>query len=227
MPREDYERFKKIASEHLCQPYEIRTIDNDENHICPFIKIVDTRIKIIVTTAKEEVHSFAYIDVFPADGLPNSKIIRYFHVRLFLFKKAFFNLSVFEKNVKQNKKRKLPERLILSFCNRFNISKFFNKKKRARAGDKLLKKYSFHKKKYCSPQLWGQYKFKAVFPSEWFGDGASLPFEDIHVTAPSEYKKYLSGLYGADYMELPPEEKRTTHASEIIFINGESEDEKI
>jgi len=227
MPREDYEKFLKIASENLEYPYEIRTINNDENHICPFMKIIDRRVQIFVTTAKEKVSSYAYIDVFPADGLPASRVLRYFHVRLFLFRKALFYLSVFDKNINQNKKRKLHEKFIINFCNLINVSRFLNKKKRILAGDKLLKKYVFGKTKYCSPQLWGQYKFKAVFPVEWFGDGVFLTFENMQILAPANYEKYLEQLYGGDYMQLPPEEKRITHASQVVFNNKEDDNEKI
>ncbi|MCL2019662.1 MAG: LicD family protein [Oscillospiraceae bacterium] len=221
MPREEHEKFINISYHELKFPYEIKNIHNDENYLHPFLRIVDVRVQTTVTTANKESYALVYIDIFTTDGLPDYRISRYFHVYFFLFKKMLFHLSVFNERVNQEKKRPLYERLIIKFCNRFDISRLFNKKKRILAADKLLRKYSFYKKKHCSPQLWGQYKTKALFPTEWFSDGVLLPFEDIQIVVPTEYKNYLSKLYGADYMELPPEEKRTTHATELIFINGE------
>ncbi len=38
-----------------------------------------------------------------------------------------------------------------------------------------------------------------------------MPFEDIEVNVPAGYKEYLDNLYGPDWMELPPPEKRQSH----------------
>ena len=93
-------------------------------------------------------------------------------------------------------------------------------------GDKILKRNSFCDKNFCSPQLWGQYKMKAVFPSEWLGEGVLLPFEDIRIVVPSKFREYLTQLYGNNYMELPPIEKRIAHhSSQIIFKGTDNENE--
>ena len=43
-----------------------------------------------------------------------------------------------------------------------------------------------------------------------------IPFEDIMVPAPVGYDEYLTQLYGGNYMEMPPVEKRQTHHSYTI-----------
>ena len=54
--------------------------------------------------------------------------------------------------------------------------------------------------------------------SEWFKP-VRVPFEDTTICVPAEYDKYLSFVYG-DYMQLPPEDKRTIlHNTVKIDLN--------
>ncbi|MCL2718127.1 MAG: LicD family protein [Lachnospiraceae bacterium] len=224
MPRSDYERFLEISSMSLKSPYELRTYTNDENHIYAVSKLIDNRVKISAHTAKEKMNYYANIAIIPADGLPANKLIRRFHIYLFLIKKFLFNISVFDKLVIQDKKRPPLESFLVWFLNKFNISRFFNKKKRVMAAEKLLKKYAIEESKYCTTQIWGQYRFKTIFPIDWIGNGVLLPFEDIKIRVPIEYRKYLAQIYGEDYMDYPPVEKRVAaHASEVIFPVDETD----
>ena len=47
--------------------------------------------------------------------------------------------------------------------------------------------------------------------SEKAGDAVEVEFEGETYRAPGCHGRYLSQLYGADYMQLPPEEKRRSH----------------
>jgi lipopolysaccharide cholinephosphotransferase len=225
MPRSDYDKFMIIAPKDIPRHREIRTISNYENHLHPFMQFVDKSVKTVISKANNETNHNAYIDIFPLDGMPNNKILRYLHTLRFLVCKCLFHISVFNERVDQTKKRPFYEKVILWCCNNFNIQKFFDKHNRVTAGDKILKKYSFDKTNYCSPQLWGLYKTKAIFPTDWIGEGVLLPFEDTQIMVPLNYNNYLNQLYGSDYMELPPLERRSTHFSKIIIQNDELCDE--
>ena len=62
---------------------------------------------------------------------------------------------------------------------------------------------------------WGE---KEIVPAKWYGTGTQLVFEQIKVSAPKEYHKWLKHVYG-NYMELPPPEKRVTHHfTEVIDL---------
>ena len=54
-----------------------------------------------------------------------------------------------------------------------------------------------------------------------FAETIEIPFEDVMAKAPKDYDRVLTEMYGADYMELPPEEKRVCHSG------GESTDAMI
>ena len=62
---------------------------------------------------------------------------------------------------------------------------------------------------------------KDVMNVEWFGNSVKLPFEGKEYTAPIGYKEVLKKLYGADYMDLPPIEKRVTHNPTMILFDTE------
>ena len=44
---------------------------------------------------------------------------------------------------------------------------------------------------------------------------STIQFEDADFPAPHDADQYLRNIYG-DYMKLPPEEKRKTHAEFIL-----------
>jgi lipopolysaccharide cholinephosphotransferase len=175
-----------------------------------------------VRAAREVTRRYAYLDIFPIDGLPNSKWLCVFHTRLFLMKRMLHHLSVFKERVDQRDiGRPWHEKSIIWFCNRVDVERFFDRKKRIAAGNKMLEKYSFYKQRWCCI-LWGMYKLKEIYPTDFFGDGVKLKFEDIEVTAPQNYDGYLKSIYG-DYMTLPPVEKRNHHGIEIIWNEEEQQ----
>ena len=56
-----------------------------------------------------------------------------------------------------------------------------------------------------------------TYPQEWFDDPTYLQFEDLQVPCPKDVKRYCELQYGPNYMELPPEEKRTPHHDYVFY----------
>jgi lipopolysaccharide cholinephosphotransferase len=226
MPREDYNKFLEIAPEVISKDFIVSTFDTFpvDNLVSTFsfIKFFYANKDLIIESKNAVVANRMYcgIDIFPIDGLPNFKLRRVFHTRLFLVRRMLYQFSVFKENVDQRDiGRPWYEKLIILFCNKFNIERLFDRKKRFIAADNMLGKYSFYKQKWCCI-LWGRYKLKDIFPTDFWGKGVKLKFEDIEVTAPQNYDSYLKSIYG-EYMALPPVEQRNRHEIEII-----SEEEK-
>jgi len=219
MPREDYKKFHEIVSSRKDSPYAIQTIHTDESLPILITKFVDKSVTMLSSLdTKVQNKFYAFIDIFPMDGLPSNKIARNIRVRRALMYRNLFLLSIFDIHAEVGRKDKsLFKRLIFWLCDNFNLQRLLNGAKIATRGNKLLAKTRFPETDFCSPQLWGQYKTKAVFPTEWFGEGALLPFEDIQIIVPAIYEKYLERLYSSKYMELPPVEKRRAHSSQIII----------
>ena len=63
---------------------------------------------------------------------------------------------------------------------------------------------------------------KETFPIEWYGSGVRMAFEHINLIVPKEYLKILEAIYGPNFMQIPPIEKRRCHYPEkVIFSDGE------
>ena len=69
-------------------------------------------------------------------------------------------------------------------------------------------------KKQCkyTTNFASHFKWKRqLFENEVYGKGKRLEFEGRYFNAPNEYEMILERLYGKNYMQLPPIEKRETH----------------
>ena len=55
-----------------------------------------------------------------------------------------------------------------------------------------------------------------------FDETVYLPFENIEIPAPVGYLQVLEGLYGKNYMELPPEDQRVTVHGNIVIDTNKS-----
>ena len=74
--------------------------------------------------------------------------------------------------------------------------------------ERLMKKYDNQKTKaVCS--LCSQYSFrKQIMLKETYGTPTMYAFEDTSFYGPEKIDIYLTTLYGADYMQVPPISKR-------------------
>ena len=86
----------------------------------------------------------------------------------------------------------------------FLFSKVFSKTQVIRMRENLFQKYNknytdfyINDSRYC-------------YPAEIFEQFSELEFEGIKFPVPAGYTTYLECAYG-DYMQLPPEHKRTRH----------------
>ena len=55
--------------------------------------------------------------------------------------------------------------------------------------------------------------------NELFGEGVSIEFEGKTYNAPSDWDYYLCIMFGADYMQLPPPEKRFSHCPKKLSFD--------
>lgn len=63
---------------------------------------------------------------------------------------------------------------------------------------------------------------RMIVPDSWYGEGKHLHFEDRTYNCPTEAESCLARMYGDNYMQLPPENKRKTHYPiRVVFSDGE------
>lgn len=220
MPREDYEKFKKIASNALPENYKFLSEDTS-NYKKAFSVIRDDSTKIIMNYSNEEQEESLWIDIFPLDGMPTNPLKKKYHSYRYLYTRMMVQLSQFNSLVNQKKEnRPWLEKVIIRIANVVKIEKVVSFSWAQKKYLQTIKKYSFSEG--FAGNYTGAYKLREIVPSDYFGQPILLQFEDLKLSCPHKFREYLTAIYGADYMQLPPEEKRVLHHYEIISL-GENE----
>lgn len=209
MSRVDYEKFRDIAKDKLNKEYFLQTVDTDENyklyHIPMKVRRNNTRLEEFGED-DEKYHMGIYIDIFPYDPMPKSRI------KKFLYK----DLTCFILKCKYDAGR------MKSINAKYFIRKLLNIMT-APITYKVI--YKFVKKHY----KWGiedsndyynyggELIWNKDFNKEDFFPVKLIEFEGEQFYGPNRPHSVLEKIYG-DYMKLPPEDERTWHAKNIYII---------
>lgn len=205
MPREDYEKFKKMAPNLL--PSNLSIVNNPLN--LDITQLVDKNVTIKFINAENNV----FIDIFPLDGyLEKGSFAAKLHSSRVLFQRMLCKISVLD--LLEDKDRGTIENLIVKISKTLRIQKLLPKDALVKNLHKLIQKYDFKTSPYVGNVL-GRYREREIVPCEYFKEPVSLIFEDTMINCPTKYKDYLSEIYG-DYMILPPVEDRVAHNIELI-----------
>ena len=216
MCREDYDRFIAVAEKEMNSPYAIHTYENNEQHHYYFAHAVDTRYQVRRLGSNDRRVEDVWVDIFPVDGFPSNKIVGAAHYLGLNFDRFMYHLAYFDQVQIGRADRPAWQRMVLKGLNAIHGVIQPDKQKWRNKIDSGLKKYS----PLChdtSFNFIGHRLTKEFFPSEVFLDTAEYPFEDMLVKGPKDYATYLSGLFGAEYMTPPSEDKRKSHPMELLF----------
>ena len=218
MPRRDYETFLSIAPKLLPHPYEAQTHQSCQNDEVYTARVIDTSTRVRVCTGKEPVEQCVWVDLWALDGMPEGKLSASIHKLRLLFARMLVQLSVYRRLVHQYRKnRPFHEKAIMAVCERIDFSRVIRTKPAKARVERLMAKYD---PESCSHivSFWSEEKFAGIMPRSWFQRTDFLPFEDISIPVPGEYKAILRHFYG-DYLQLPPESQRDIqHKMEILDI---------
>lgn len=218
MPRDDYEKFLKIAENQLPETYKVVNYRNTPQYQYYITRVLDTDTKLIEERiGNDSKYTHASIDIFPIDGSPNNTLLRkifYFRV---LAHRALMSLC-YKDSIDRNRKRGKVEKVFLWIMERLPIEKLTTPYKQKCKIDKILRSQDVAKSKYVG-SIMGAYRTREMIPAEYYGKGDYFQFENMKLRGLEDYNAYLTHLYG-DYMQLPPEDKRKTHFK-IIEIHGE------
>ncbi len=209
MPREDYNKFLRIAQEELPENIFVQTNETDPEYPITYAKLRDKNTTFLEKSAQHlSMNHGVFIDIFPLDGC-YEKGLKYvaFKVKDTIW--GWQISSAFHSPKPLNWKGKIFRSLFL-IC-------FRDYKKGCKNRIKYCKSFEYDDcnivRNYSG--AWGD---KEMMPKAVFGNGCKGMFEGIEVVLPEKYDEYLTRLYG-DYMQLPPEEKRVTHHyTDIIDI---------
>ncbi|MBQ6560064.1 MAG: LicD family protein [Erysipelotrichaceae bacterium] len=214
MPREDYDRFCDVVDEALPEGYVFRNFLKGNESTIYYSRIEDTSFLINDNSARIKRTRYAWIDVFPLDGMPNNALIRNIHKFVLLYRKLALQYSNFSTVVNQDLPgRKGLEKFLIQVGNTIQPERFFDTQKCLDRMDKTLKRYKYSDSTYVVNFL-GAYKFREMFPREIYENIADYEFEGKLYTAPKDYDTVLTQMYG-DYMTPPADMDKYKHHIDV------------
>ena len=211
IPRGQYEKFLEEISSELPDYLKVQTYQNTESHHYYFARIVDARHSLKRMGSLEERNENIWVDVFPLDGMPNQVILRKLHMMHLLWVRGLYHISCFEKVNLKRPNRPLSERIVIKFVQITGFGRNTDTRKKLDQLDALLKKYPYEDSDYVV-NFMGQYKFKEMFPKNYYGKGKTYPFEHYILSGPENYDAVLTQMYG-DYMTPPKDSDKNAHAA--------------
>lgn len=202
MLREDYERFIHLAEKKLGADFFLQTTDTDASYGLNFAKVLLKGTKLVEQSAGNLAKNGIFVDVFPFDAVPEDSAQEgehekstYFYRRLLLAKKKY-NVSG------NNAVKKIVYAGLGAFAGLYSSKKLCNKL------EYEIQKYNGSPDSEKIVNIGGAYGYKKeTIMRKWVENTVELPFEDMTLAAPADYKEYLEYFYG-DYMTPPPEDKR-------------------
>lgn len=213
MFREDYDKLLKILDSELSDEYYVLNLYTHEKYYSTF-----TKVCLKGTEFKEEgslpilYKQGIFIDIFPLDNVPKSKIKRKLYFREYDFHYHLLLNSIFKIET-PNKISSFIHSVIHNFLN------FYPKR------EGVVKRFMKYMARYNNktnfvtvhPSRVDFLKFgrNGFFDKRDFEPSKNVKFEDIEINIPYDYDKILTTYYG-DYMTIPPKEERFNHAPEMI-----------
>ena len=220
MPYEDYFRFMEIAESELKAGYAVMGPHTCQHYNDIYIKLHDINTAFIEEHCKNYPDRFGgiYIDIFPIYGLPENKIKQrvletrcYIQKRLnFLMRFPFCAIPL---------KGKIIWLLFIPLRRILPLNYFVEKQKKmlsvypTKTANKVIFCWRFLPKKKKQNE-W----YKSIFFADDFRSSLEKPFEDITISVPIGYDRYLRMEFG-DYMKLPPiEDQISLHPKAIVDL---------
>ena len=226
MLRDDFENLLRVVN-NLPKKYEFQYISPQKNSYCTFAKLMYKNSQLI-EVGSENVPKLQgiYLDIFIIENVPDNKIVSFFYGLKCNYMQLVSSSIVMTKFPSEYNKKIFMQsfsgkinyfiRKTIGFLYRYqNIEKYFIKV------DRTFKKYKDKKTSYVTIPSGRRHYFGEKLSKKIFFDLVEYQFENLKILGPKEYNIYLENLYGSNYMQLPPIEKREKHHCIKISVDGE------
>lgn len=214
--REDYEKFLQIAQTEVQKPYALQHYSVTNGYIEYIAQLIDTTTCIETPYRRQVERKPLWIDIFVIDGFPASGLAAKFHKARLLYGKLMMMWSNMDHFVVQRPNRPLYERVLIRVGDALHTSSFLSTEKQLKKVNRIMKSCRAEKS-HNTVNFMSEYKWRTVFPADWYGEGRMVPFEDFTVRIPNRAEDILTSIYG-DYMQLPPEHLRYKHSITIVSL---------
>ena len=210
MPREDYEKFLRIAKEELGDSYFLQDMETQKKYWLTFAKVRKNNTifeETAVVNMPEYIHKGIFVDVFPLDYVKKKDgVLVYIQ---FALSKAIIETLYYKAGVYKKSSLRYPTLdLLMGVFSMKTLGKL-----QAKIAMLQRRKNATCFADFNSPRAYE----KAIYPMEYFLPSQSHEFAGKTFQVPNSYDTYLRMIYG-DYMQLPKEEDRVNHRTlRIVF----------
>lgn len=217
LTRDEYLNFKKLFVTELSNKYELVEPLQDKYVICKQPKIYKKNtVYTEIQNAGIPEHNLLFIDLFIIENVPATSFMR--KVKAFFYNFAYKASSVCADYI-------YPSPIILEKAKEdYELAKYYSFRRKIGAifahigGLKFYLAICEHLGKSKKKTGWmgipsGINYEKEIVRSNIFEDLTTGFFCGFEVSIPKNYDAYLKNLYGEDYMQIPPEDKREYHAA--------------
>lgn len=209
LKRDEYDKLYQAILEDNNSIYKIVSWENDSRYPYPFYRVYDSRTVYENNYIQNDIELGICVDVFPFDDYKdvNKEI-----TKLDMYRR----LSVYTLYGIRNKEAGIKNivRYLMLVVFRLTRVKTWNKKlndcSKAPVDGEYID-YLMESKKY-STKIDAKALDKVV----------EFKFEDRIYNIPADYDHILTTIYGSDYMEIPPLEKRIQHDDFVAYIKKEN-----
>ena len=219
MTRKEFTKLKKIykADAELAKKYELAIPGDSSRYVGKMVKLYKKGTKYVeIQAMRYPMPKMIFMDIFIIENAPNPSIARI--VRSFWHDICFRATSLCLDY-------KYPSPLIMDKCKtNKEMKRYYNLRRVLGAffthiggyafySSQLLKMENYKKQtKYmCIPSAISY--SRELFDRSVFTQITNGTFCGYEVKIPKQYDKYLKNLYGENYMQIPPKNKREIHVS--------------
>lgn len=206
MPREDYDRFVQVCAEELDQKFYLQD-DSTSEHYIKFMAKVQKKGTLFIEEKQTaaDIQQGIFVDVFVLENAPKSLLLRRVLARLIWMCTGMISTRC-----------GIPANSRLERC----VSQLFDVQTLKKMRQKLLTAYAKKKTPYYINygSIYGVRK--QTFDKAMFGKPTPTLFSGRMYNVPQNVNAMLEQVYGSDYMELPPVEKRTCHQPVKLDFGG-------
>lgn len=208
MLREDYNKLLKVADKEFKEPLFFQTPYNDRIFRA-HAQLRNSNTSAILPSEIEFNHNQGiFIDIFPFDEYPKSRIKYFIHKQKINFMQRMFFSYLYSKKISvKSKILNIFSKIVIDFI---GFKKFYSHY------EKVCAKYNGKGNGMISNLAFKYGRDKYMHDKKYFDELIVKKFEDIDILVPKEYDKILSRQYG-NYMEY----KIGTSMHGELYINAD------
>ncbi len=209
MPREDFEKFLELTSQKQIKPHlKVFSWLNEKRYYLPFVKLCDTRTRLVITQTNAGIPLGVWIDIFPMDGIPDDEGEREKLRSDFLETADKVSLTIYDNVSFKEKLFHMPEYIRLRLFKESYIEKKLQD---------IAKAYPYDEYDTVGTSDVYMMKTREWSPKKIYEESTLMNFGDERYTCVADYDCLLTKTYG-NYMQLPPEEKRKIPEIKAYYV---------